>query len=88
MDGREKALEIVRERSLPALEEARTLQAYAEAEDERGEEDAARLLHDQAAELYRAVGLDHPRHPWTDVHGPHPHARIGSPPADDGDPHA
>lgn len=65
----ERALEIIRERGLPALEEARTLQAYAEAEVRRGEEDAGRTLHDRAMTLYRELGIEHPRHPWTEFFG-------------------
>ena len=84
----ERALEIIRERGLPILEEARTLQAYAQAEAQRGEEDTARQLHERAGEKYRALGLDHMRHPWTDVHGPQPTESGGRPPADEGEDHA
>jgi len=65
----ERALEIIRERGLPALEEARTLQAYAEAEARRGETESARALHGRAMELYHEVGIAHPRHPWTEFFG-------------------
>jgi len=66
----ERALEIIKERDLPTLEEARTLQAYAELEARLGDEEAAQELMDQATERYRAFGLTHLRHAWTEVHGP------------------
>jgi tetratricopeptide (TPR) repeat protein len=66
----ERALDIIRERALPALEEALTLQAYAECEARRGEEDTARELHDRAVERFRSLGMDHMRQPWADVYGP------------------
>lgn len=66
----ERALEIVRDRKLPELEVAVTLQAYAEAEAARGEEEAARELHDKAEERYRSLGIPYPRHPWTQFFGP------------------
>ncbi len=68
----ERALEIVRERSLPALEEALTLQAYAESEARRGEEDSARDLRERTAQRYRALGMSHKRHSWSDFYGPGP----------------
>jgi tetratricopeptide (TPR) repeat protein len=66
----ERALEIVRDRGLPDFEEALTLQAYAEAEAYRGEEDTARRLHEAAKQRFAALGITHMRHPWTDVYGP------------------
>lgn len=66
----ERALEIIRDRGLPPVEEARTLQAYAEAERQHGDPDAARQLHDRAVDLYRTVGIRHPRHPWSEYFGP------------------
>lgn len=71
----ERALEIIRERDLPALEEARTLQAYASAEAARGEEDTATDLRKRAQSLYASLGIRHLRDPWTDLHranGPQP----------------
>ena len=68
----ERALEIVRERELPVLEEALTLQAYAESEARRGEVDAARELHEQSVERYRGLGIAHMRHSWADTFGPEP----------------
>jgi tetratricopeptide (TPR) repeat protein len=68
----ERALDIVRERRLPALEEALTLQAYAEAEARRGEEDSARQLRERMTEGYRALGMSYTRHPWADSYGPGP----------------
>jgi len=64
----ERALEIVRERGLPALEEAVTLQAYAECERLRGEAETARDLLDRAAERFEALGLPRMRQPWADVY--------------------
>ena len=68
----ERALDIVRERRLPALEEALTLQAYAESEARRGEEDSARELHERMTERYRALGIINMRHSWADIFGPRP----------------
>ena len=68
----ERALDIVRERHLPALEEALTLQAYAESEARRGEEDSARELQERMTERYRALGMSYTRHPWADSYGPEP----------------
>ena len=65
----ERALELGRERDLPDLEEALTLQAYAAAERSRGEHEAADQLMERARELYRRLGIEHVRHPWTDVYG-------------------
>jgi tetratricopeptide (TPR) repeat protein len=61
----ERALQIVRERSLPALEEAVT---YAESEARRGETDTARQLHQQALDRFTALGMSHMRQPWADVY--------------------
>ena len=66
----ERALEIIRERDLPALEKARTLQAYAEAEARRGETGAAQELRGQAEHLYQSLGIQHARHPWSEYFGP------------------
>jgi tetratricopeptide (TPR) repeat protein len=66
----ERALEIIRERDLPALERARTLQAYAEAEARRGETGAAQELRGQAVHLYHALGIKNARHPWSEYFGP------------------
>ena len=68
----ERALDIVRERRLPALEEALTLQAYAESEARRGEEDSARELQERVAQRYHALGMSSTRHSWVDVFGPGP----------------
>ncbi len=68
----ERALEIIRARSLPALEEAQTLQAYADAEAHRGDEEAARDLLRAAQDGFRALGITHMRQPWADVYGPGP----------------
>jgi tetratricopeptide (TPR) repeat protein len=66
----ERALEIIRDRALPVLEEALTLQAYAECEARRGEEDAARQLHERAVEQFQVLGMTHMRQPWADVYAP------------------
>ena len=68
----ERALDIVRERRLPAFEEALTLQAYAESEVRRGEEDSARELQERMTERYRALGMRNKRHSWADTFGPEP----------------
>ena len=68
----ERALDIIRDRSLPVLEEALTLQAYAECEARRGETDAARQLHEDAVERFHALGMVHMRQPWADVYAPYP----------------
>jgi tetratricopeptide (TPR) repeat protein len=66
----ERALDIIRERRLPALEEALTLQAYAESEARRGEEDSARELRERMTQRYRALGMSNTRHSWADSYGP------------------
>jgi tetratricopeptide (TPR) repeat protein len=63
----ERALEIIRERGLPALEEAVTLQAYAEAEARRGDPETARQLHEKALERFTALGMSRMRQTWADV---------------------
>ena len=68
----ERALEIIRERGLPTLEEALTLQAYAESEARRGETEAARQLQQEAVERFAALGMAHMRSTWADVYGPGP----------------
>ena len=75
----ERALEIVRDRSLPALEEALTLQAYAESEARRGEEDSARDLHERMTQRYRALGISYTRHAWSDFYGPGPESTESKP---------
>ena len=62
----ERALEIIRSERLPAVEEARTLQAYAEAEARRGEANAAAELRARALALYGELGIEHPRDPWSE----------------------
>lgn len=66
----ERALALIRERGLPPLEEAQTLQAYAEAEARRGDEDTATQLRRQALDLFEALGITHLRQTWADVYGP------------------
>lgn len=68
----ERALEIIGERGLPGIEEARTLQAYAEAEARRGESAAAQELHGRAEVRYAELGIRHPRHPWSEFFAPPP----------------
>lgn len=67
----ERALEIIRDRRLPGLEEALTLQAYAASEVRRGDLDAARQLHTKAIELFASLGMAQMRQTWADVFGPH-----------------
>lgn len=68
----ERALEVVRERDLPRLEEAVTLQAYAEAEVGRGEPERARELSEAATRLFEELGIAHRRRAWADVYAPDP----------------
>lgn len=65
----EHSLEMCRERNLPVIEQALTLQAYSEAERARGDEEAADSLLEQAVGLYAALGISELRHPWVDVYG-------------------
>jgi len=74
----ERALELVRERALPPLEEAMTLQAYAEHEERSGAPDVASALRRDAARRFEALGISHMRHAWADVFAPAP----DSPPPD------
>jgi len=76
----ERALELVRERGLPTLEEALTLQAYAEFEARQGDDQTARNLHEKARAMYDALDITHMRHPWTDYFGPGAEAPHDSPP--------
>lgn len=62
----ERALEIIEERRLPALERAQTLQAYAESEARTGDPDAAADLMARADETYDELGIEHRRRPWVD----------------------
>lgn len=66
----ERALEIVRERDLPILEEALTLQAYAEAEARGADPETAHSLLLAAQERLAALGITHMRQTWADVFGP------------------
>jgi tetratricopeptide (TPR) repeat protein len=75
----ERALDIVRERHLPTLEEALTLQAYAESEARRGEEDSARELHERMTERYRTLGMNDVRHSWADMFRREPDSAEGEP---------
>ena len=84
----ERALEIVRERGLPKLEEALTLQAYAEFEARRGHEETARSLHRQARARYDALDIRTMRHPWADYFGTDDEAPHDSPTGADDEDHA
>ena len=53
----ERALETIRRDDLPAIERARTLVAYAEAEDLVGEPDTAAELRAKAAQAFEALGV-------------------------------
>ncbi len=66
----ERALELLRSGSRSPLEEAVTLQAYAQAQADRGEAEVAQELLERAMQLYASVGISEPRHPWTDYFGP------------------
>jgi len=74
----ERALELASERELPLLEEAMTLQAYANAEELRNENDSATHLHQEATKRYQALGMAHARHPWADVFGPDPDSKTAT----------
>lgn len=63
----ERAIQLVRERGLPAFEEALTLQAYAQFEEDRGEEQTARELRDRAMEIYEVLGIEYERNRWADL---------------------
>jgi len=63
----ERAIQIVRERGLPPFEEALTLQAYAEFEEGRGEEETARELRGRAMDIYDVLGIEHARSRWADL---------------------
>ncbi|NIP59506.1 MAG: hypothetical protein GWM92_14335 [Gemmatimonadetes bacterium] len=63
----ERAIRIVRERGLPPFEEALTLQAYAEFEEGRGEEETAQELRARAMEIYDMLGIEHARSRWADL---------------------
>lgn len=62
----ERALEIIEERRLPALERAQTLQVYAESEARIGDADAADELMARADRIYDELGIEHRRRPWVD----------------------
>jgi len=66
----ERSLELVRQRKLPILEEALTVQAYAEAEALRGEKDTAEQLLEEARERFAVLGMTQERQRWADVFGP------------------
>jgi len=66
----ERALEIVRDRRLPALEEALSLESYAEAEDAKGNAETAEELRRRAKTLFSAKGKTVKRERWADVFGP------------------
>lgn len=66
----ERALQVISEAGLSGLEEARTLQAYAEAEALSGNGDTAHELRQRAQDRYAAAGIEHPRDRWVDVHAP------------------
>jgi hypothetical protein len=68
----ERALELIRERGLPSVEEAMTLQAYAEHEARNGVHEVARSLRQEAVERFEALGISHMRQAWADVFAPAP----------------
>lgn len=65
----ERALALVRERRLSGLEEAITLQAYAEAEERGGDRDTAQQLRERAIQRFTELGIHHTRRTWADVFG-------------------
>jgi tetratricopeptide (TPR) repeat protein len=65
----ERALDLIRDRALPSVEEALTLQAYAAAEERRGEGEAARELRGRAEQLFDELGITGMRSTWADVFG-------------------
>ncbi|MDZ7780230.1 MAG: tetratricopeptide repeat protein [Gemmatimonadota bacterium] len=62
----ERALQIVDARDLPAIERARTLQAYGEAESSLGDTATGRELLSEADRLYERLGIEHRRDAWSD----------------------
>jgi tetratricopeptide (TPR) repeat protein len=72
----ERALELVRERALPPIEEAMTLQAYAEHEARSGRDDVAEDLRRDAEARFEALGISHMRRPWADVFAPSPNESL------------
>ena len=60
----ERALETIRREDLPAIEQARTLQAYADAETLVGEATTAADLRAKAAQVFRELGVK--AHPMLD----------------------
>jgi tetratricopeptide (TPR) repeat protein len=63
----ERALALVREHGLPALEQAQTLQAYADAEARVGNAETAAELRRAASEHFEALGIPRMRQTWADV---------------------
>lgn len=67
----ERALDIIRQRRLPDLERALTLQAYADAERRTGSTETATELSARADELYARLGIHYRRSEWADRHAAH-----------------
>ncbi len=65
----ERSLELCRDRGLPELEKAMTLQAYADVEGRLGNAPSERELRRNAQELYASLGIVGSRHEWCDVFG-------------------
>jgi len=63
----ERALALAREHGLPALEQAQTLQAYADAEARVGHAETAAELRRAASEQFEALGIPRMRQTWADV---------------------
>ncbi len=74
----ERALELTDDARLPAVERARTLQAYAKAEGAAGDSEKAATLAGEAEAIYQRLGIRHPRSPWADRHGPGREREIGT----------
>lgn len=56
----DRALEIVRSAELPSLEEALTLEVYADLREAQGESEAAAVARENAADIFRRLGADPP----------------------------
>jgi tetratricopeptide (TPR) repeat protein len=63
----EHALDLVREQDLSPLEEAVTLQAYADSATT--DQELAQSLRDRSTEVFRSIGISGPRQPWADSYG-------------------
>jgi tetratricopeptide (TPR) repeat protein len=65
----EHALELIRDRGTSPLEEAITLQAYADSMTSEADQAIAQDLRERAIELFRTVGVHGLRQTWADSYG-------------------